>query len=95
LFKENQTYLLTEVMVDKSGLHGQTMDRVDGTLLIQGWILRSLVDGQQIELGVIPFVQKHLGAQLLDDHIPGVVRASAAHDGGQNLVGGEDIPLVP
>lgn len=91
----NKTYLLPEIVVDERGLRGQAVGRVDGALLVHRRILRGLVHRQQIKPSVVPLVEEDLGAQLLDDHVPGVVRAGAAHDGGQDLVGGKDVAHGP
>lgn len=42
---------------------------------------------------VIPLVKEELGSDSLDDNVPGIHGAGAAHQCGQNGVGGKHIPL--
>lgn len=46
------------------------------------------------ELGVITLVQEQLPVDLVDDDVPRVDGACAAHDRGQDDVRGEDVALA-
>lgn len=49
--------------------------------------------GLLTKVRVVPLVKEELGPDSLDDNVPGIHGAGAAHQCGQNGVGGKHIPL--
>lgn len=50
-------------------------------------------DGPLTKVRVVPLVKEELGPDPLDDNVPGVHGAGAAHQCGQDGVGGKHVPL--
>lgn len=80
-------------MVDESSLESQISRRIERIAIILRWFHTRLIHRQQIELSIISFVKEQLVANFLNDDIPRVVAASAAHDRSQNCIGCIDIAL--
>mmetsp|Transcript_86821 Transcript_86821/g.130200 ORF Transcript_86821/g.130200 Transcript_86821/m.130200 type:complete len:327 (+) Transcript_86821:741-1721(+) len=73
-------------------LQAQSLGVVDAVLVGAGGIVRSLVDGQVIELRVVSLVNKDDSTgKLLNDKIPRVHGASTGHEMRQNGVGNKDL----
>lgn len=49
--------------------------------------------GLLTKVRVVPLVKEELGPDSLDDNVPGIHGAGAAHQSGQNGVSGKHIPL--
>ncbi|CAH0701325.1 unnamed protein product [Spodoptera exigua] len=81
-------YLLAEVVVDECSFEREVTRRVDGVAIVSWRLYRCLVNSQQVKFRVITLVEEQLVTNLLNDDIPGVVGPGAAHNGGQDGVGG-------
>lgn len=51
-------HLLAEIVINKRGLECEVPGWIDGIAVVLRWLHRSLVDGQQVELGVVALVEK-------------------------------------
>lgn len=86
-------HLLREIVIDEGRLEGEVARRVQRVAVVLRRFHARLVHGQQIELGIVALVEKQLVADLLDDDVPRVIAARAAHNGGQYRVGGVHVAL--
>ena len=80
-------------MVDEGGFESQVPGRVEtGAFVLRGLGSR-FADGQKVKLSVVSLVQKDFVPNLLDDNVPRVDGAGAAHQGGQDRVGGKHVDV--
>lgn len=55
---------------------------------------KTLTQTTLTEFRVVTLVEEELAGNLLNDHIPGVARSRATHDGGEDGVGGIDVAVL-
>ena len=81
-------------MVDKRRLQGQIARRVDAAAFVLRRFRRRLAHRQQVKVGVVTLVEEELAADTVDDDVPGVGRARAAHKSGQNGIRCKHVALL-
>jgi len=70
------------------------MSRVNIILSLRQWLLRGLVNGEQIKLRPITLIEEKLVPNALNHNIPRINRPWSTHESGENSVGGKNRGFV-
>lgn len=85
--------LLGEVVVDEGGLQRQVAGGINRVALVLRGFGGRFADSQQVKIRVVTLVKEKLVAHALDDYVPRVAGARAAHQRGQDGIRGKYIAL--